>query len=70
MSPAGHNYIDFLELASSLLKDPEYVRNFTVPKRHHNIAEESKSHEWIVPSTDLLKSFGLNVVGENNRRDD
>lgn len=67
MSPAGHNYIDFLTASSSFLKDPGYVEHFTVPKPHFNIPEEKKPYEWIVPSTELLRSFGLDVRGENNK---
>ena len=67
MSPAGHNYIDFLIISSSLLRDPGYVEYFTVPKPHLNIPEKDKPYEWIVPSAELLRYFGLPVIGENNR---
>ena len=60
------NYPKLLLLSSYLLKDHQYAEIFSVQKPYYSIPEEDKPYEWVVPSAELLRSFGINIKGENN----
>lgn len=62
-----HSYMGFLMNFSSILRDSEYAKYFTVPKHGFNITERDKPYKWIVPSAELLRGFGMDVRGENNK---
>ena len=65
-SQKKYNYLDLTILFSRLLKDPEYEKFFSGPKLFYNEPEKKKPYEWIVPSSELLRSMGLDIRGENN----
>ena len=61
-----YSYINLLELAAWLGKNSEYEKYFAVPRLYYNIPEKNKPYLKIIPSADLLRSTGLQIIGENN----
>ena len=68
-SQTDYNYMDFLNLAAYLVKDPRYEQLFSVPRNYYAVPESERPYDVIAPSPGLLRALGINVKGGENDQD-
>ena len=65
VSSLNYTFFDFLDLASYLTREDDYMEYFMVNRSYYDVSEEDRFYKEVAPSVGLLRSLGLDIKGEN-----